>query len=125
MYVTPAHFGQLWIILDGHFVKNEGCSNFTNVAKALIQILPTGDVGFIRCSVTEAFVSYSTVGGTFKVCCENYVSSIMHAVTAAYPQSISKSTPACSSLRGTVSYETYVANQEESGCVVHVCNHFA
>ena len=38
----------------------------------------------------------------------------------AYPQSTLNSTPSCSSLSGTASYETYIAGQEESGCVTFV-----
>ena len=45
--------------------------------------------------------------------------SIMHAVTAAYPQSTLNSTLTGSSLSSTASYETYVAGQEESGCVLY------
>ena len=41
----------------------------------------------------------------------------MHAVTAEYPHSTLKVTPACSSHSGTVLYEICVASQEESGCV--------
>ena len=41
----------------------------------------------------------------------------MHAEAAAYPQSILNGTLTRSSLSGTASYETYVAGQEESGCV--------
>ena len=44
--------------------------------------------------------------------------STVHAVAAAYPQSILNGTPTCSSHSDTASYETYVAGQEESGCVV-------
>ena len=42
----------------------------------------------------------------------------MHGVAAVYPQSTLKGTPACSSHSGTVLYETYLASQEESGCVL-------
>ena len=42
----------------------------------------------------------------------------MHVVAGAYPQSTLNGTPTHSSLSGTESYETYVAGQEESGCVL-------
>ena len=44
----------------------------------------------------------------------------MHAVAAAYPQGTFNGNPTCSTLKGTVSYETYVAGQKESKCGVQV-----
>ena len=50
--------------------------------------------------------------------CSYCDSSTVHEVLAAYPQSTLIGTPTCSSLSGTTSYETYIAHQEESGCVL-------
>ena len=44
--------------------------------------------------------------------------STVQAVAAAYPQSTLNGTLSLSSFSGTVSYETYLAGQEESGCVL-------
>ena len=41
----------------------------------------------------------------------------MHAVAAEYPHSTLNGTLTCSSHSGASSYETQVADQEESGCV--------
>ena len=39
------------------------------------------------------------------------------ALAAKYPRSTLKGSPACSNHNGTATYKTYVADQEESGCV--------
>ena len=66
---------------------------------------------------TEATASWSTVEGTLKVHCSNfewsYHTCSSCSVPSQYPQCYSN----CSSLIGTVSYETYIEGQEESGCV--------
>ena len=40
--------------------------------------------------------------------------------SCSYPQSTLKDTPPCRSHSGSASYETYVAGQEDSGCVAWV-----
>ena len=45
----------------------------------------------------------------------------VHAVAAEYPHSALEGTQTCSSHSGTELYDTYVASQEESGCVL--CDH--
>ena len=76
------------------------------------RFLPAKYIGLILLGTTEATASWSTVEGALRV-----RRSTVHALAAAYPQSTLNGTPTCSILNGTVSYETYVAGQEESGCV--------
>ena len=77
---------------------------------------PTGYVGLIWCSTAKAMVSLSTIEGTLQLA---VTGATMLAVAAAYPhaQSTLNGTATCSSLSGTMSYETNIVGQEESGCV--------
>ena len=58
-------------------------------------------------------MSCSTVEGTLQLLGQEYHPRSSCSVPSKYPQRYSK----CSSRSGTGSYETYVAGQEESGCV--------
>ena len=68
----------------------------------------TSYIGLIWCSTTEATASWVPVEDTLTV-----RSSYCMYCTAVYPQSTLDSAPICSSLRGTASYETYVAAQRK------------
>ena len=72
------------------------------------------------CSYVGLIASKSTVKGTLWVCCSYCNRSAVHAVVTAYPQSTVNGIPTWSSLCDTLSYETLVACQEESGCVLLV-----
>ena len=53
----------------------------------------------------------STIEGTLSSCDRSTV------IATAYPKSTLNSTPTCSSLSGTGSYETHIAGKEKYGCV--------
>ena len=53
--------------------------------------------------------SWSTVEGTLRVHCSFCMDSTPVTAGTSYPQSIPNSTPFCSSISGTASYETFVA----------------
>ena len=51
--------------------------------------------------------------------CSYCEQSTVYAIAAVYPQSTLNDTPSCSSLGGTASYETYIAGQKGSRCVLY------
>ena len=73
---------------------------------------PTSYVGLILCSTAVTIASWRTFDGA------TVIGATTHAVAAKYPHSTLHSILTCSSLSGTALYETHVAGQEESGCVL-------
>ena len=80
-----------------------------------IQIPLTGYVDFIWRTTTVATASWSTIEGTFRLCCRYCDRSTVHAVAAG----TLNGTPIAVALVVLASYEIYLACQEESGCVAN------
>ena len=83
-----------------------------------IQIPPTGYLGLIWCSTAEATLVYrwGYFEGMLQLLHARYSCHSSCSIPSKYPRD---SSPTCSrSLSSTASFKTYIASQEESGCVL-------
>ena len=115
-YLKSTH--PLCIILVKSTTEGEGTSCGSVQWDSLhIQIPPTGYVGLILCSTAMATASW---GYIWMYSDPTVTGAMAHAIAAGFPCSTLKDTSTGSNHRATALYETNVASQEESGCVLKI-----
>ena len=107
-----------------HSFKSRFCKiqSYQNNIIIHIQIPPDRlcKVGLILRSTTVVNASRSTVEGPVRYSAASGCAVALVTVASEYHHSTLKGTHTCSNHSGTASYETYIASQGESGCVVIV-----